>query len=705
MGSLLAAFNQVCVIATADTMRLSWIFLLGLCRLSSGHQIYNPKLGHSYKERATQHNHYQPLSSAYSRLQTEDTDRLASYDKHPYGETPPSYPSVSGDHIHAGRPMFIHRSPSPPEAYQQQRVATAHLHTKDVHSSSAGPQPVYVHDGHHSASLDLYKEDLSDYDRLIHNLHTEKATSLFVDFFEKDQDGGNKVRQMRKYSDKDDFNVDQSLLLPNDSLSYNVLSNTPHGRQLLLVTLLEGFDTDCWQPRCKGYLKLYLPPSLKADNQPEPGPDACLLHDVVHKGRKWTRRDVINIFNNISASKVQKNQQYSRFKQSDVKSVYSLVKLCLAQESFDSLLSLLTVIKDYCNPRVFSEAVMKIIQAEKQCHQEMQEVCATFSNTQCKTEYEEECKETTETVCTIIMEKQCTTEKVRECKVVNKPVCVEYNGEKKCNDVPAMECSDVPKEKCWDEPREKCWDEPRKSCAQVPKEKCWTEPIQKCHQVPNMVCKDVPVEKCWEEPSEECHDFSREECKLVPHEYTEMVTVEECGTVNVPVCRPVPREECKDVDEVITTVVPKEKCYNKPKQVCKDIVNEVCEQVPKEVCEQVPSKQCEDIPKEVCTTEQVQECTTEQVQECRTVQKPITYTVPEQKCQDVTTDVCVSIPKPVCDTVQDKVERKVAREECHKEPKEDCKTVAHEVTKYKDEQECSTVTVKECVKISRKSCD
>jgi len=337
-------------------MWFSWIFLLGIYSPSSGHQIYNPEFGQTYGERSTQHQHYQPLSSAYSSFKTEDADRLASHDKNHHVKTPPSYPSVNGDHIHAGRPMFVHRSQSPSEAHQH--VAPAHLSTKDVHSSSAGSQ-------HHSASLDLYKEDLSDYDSLIHTLHTEKATSLFVDFFEKDQDGGNKVRQMRKYSDKDDFNVDQSLLLPNDSLSYNVLSNTPHGRQLLLVTLLEGFDTDCWQPRCMGYIELYLPPSLKADNQPEPGPDACLLKDIVHKGRKWTRRDVLNIFNNIAASKVQKNQQYSRFKPSHVKSVNSVVKLCLAQESFDSLLSLLTVLKDYCNPRVFSEAVMKIIQARR----------------------------------------------------------------------------------------------------------------------------------------------------------------------------------------------------------------------------------------------------------------------------------------------------------------------------------------------------
>ena len=46
-------------------------------------------------------------------------------------------------------------------------------------------------------------------------------------------------------------------------------------------------------------------------------------------------------------------------------------------------------------------------------------------------------------------------------------------------------------------------------------------------------------------------------------------------------------------------------------------------------------------------------------QECNTIQKPVTYTVPENKCYDVENDVCVTVSRQECKTVQDKVETKV----------------------------------------------
>jgi len=210
-------------------------------------------------------------------------------------------------------------------------------------------------------SAPLYTEDLTDYDRLIQSMHTEKAASMFGDLTQQ----GVFVDNVKKYALDDDLSVDTPLLLPNNTLTYPILRRSPHGRQLLLVTTLEAFGQACWQPRCRGYLKMYLPDSLKSFHQPPTPADACVLKDIVNRGRTWMRSDVINIFKGIKASKVKKTDQYSRFRRSDVEAVSSLVKLGLYQEDFDSLISLLIVVKDFCNPRVFSEAVIKIIHARR----------------------------------------------------------------------------------------------------------------------------------------------------------------------------------------------------------------------------------------------------------------------------------------------------------------------------------------------------
>merc|ERR1712083_1010671 len=75
------------------------------------------------------------------------------------------------------------------------------------------------------------------------------------------------------------------------------------------------------------------------------------------------------------------------------------------------------------------------------------------------------------------------------------------------------------------------------------------------------------------------------------------------GTVSKPVSRPVPVSKCKDVQEAVTSVVPKQKCFNKPRQVCN--------QVPKQSCNQVPKQDCKQVPKQECNTEYRKDCTTQ----------------------------------------------------------------------------------------------
>jgi len=189
---------------------------------------------------------------------------------------------------------------------------------------------------------------------------------MFAQVFNEDFEPNNMIRsQMRSYDDTDQYDVGFPLLLANNTLSYDVLRSCPHGRQLMLITLLEDFGSDCWMPRCHGYLKMYLPDSLKAAHQPAPGRDACMLKDIWNRGRMWTRNDIVNIFYSSAASRIKPNDRYSRFRRTDVEAVNSLVKLALSQENFDSLMSLLLVVKDYCNHHVMTEAVIKIILARR----------------------------------------------------------------------------------------------------------------------------------------------------------------------------------------------------------------------------------------------------------------------------------------------------------------------------------------------------
>jgi len=217
-----------------------------------------------------------------------------------------------------------------------------------------------------SASTPFYTEDLSDFQSFMMHQHERKHASLHKSFFDEDARKGNYGdRQMRAYGKSDLIPTSTPLRLENDTVSYTFLRQSPHGRHLLLITLLEGFDVPYWKPRCDSYVKMYLPDSLKETDQPEPQPDACILKDVVLKGKKLTRSNILKIFEKSLASRVKRSEKFSRFQQNDVHAVNAVVKLALQFEDFDSLLSMLLVIKDSCNRRVFIEALFVIIQARE----------------------------------------------------------------------------------------------------------------------------------------------------------------------------------------------------------------------------------------------------------------------------------------------------------------------------------------------------
>ena len=57
--------------------------------------------------------------------------------------------------------------------------------------------------------------------------------------------------------------LDQPLLVGKEkALHYSVLVNTPHGRHLLIVSLLEQLTEKSWINRCGGKLRIFLTESL-----------------------------------------------------------------------------------------------------------------------------------------------------------------------------------------------------------------------------------------------------------------------------------------------------------------------------------------------------------------------------------------------------------------------------------------------------------
>ena len=70
-------------------------------------------------------------------------------------------------------------------------------------------------------------------------------------------------------------------------------------------------------------------------------------------------------------------------------------------------------------------------------------------------------------------------------------------------------------------------------------------------------------------PKKDCKQVPHQDCKQVPRTYTDYETEEVCNTSYRSVCRPVPVNKCHDEQEAVTTLFPKENCYNKPRKVRK----------------------------------------------------------------------------------------------------------------------------------------
>merc|ERR1719466_142720 len=155
--------------------------------------------------------------------------------------------------------------------------------------------------------------------------------------------------------------LEQPLMVVNEkALHYRVLVNTPHGRQLLMISLLERLGGDMWNSKCGGRLKIFLPETLRSPYQPDPPQDACLLDQIIINGRVVLREEVMYKFDLLVPQDMY-DEMFSWYKEGHSTVINSLVDWVLEQESFGSSLSLLVTIKERLNKQMFVELVNMVV--------------------------------------------------------------------------------------------------------------------------------------------------------------------------------------------------------------------------------------------------------------------------------------------------------------------------------------------------------
>eukprot|EP00092_Neocalanus_flemingeri_P025775 GFUD01027941.1.p1 GENE.GFUD01027941.1~~GFUD01027941.1.p1 ORF type:complete len:745 (-),score=133.69 GFUD01027941.1:49-2283(-) len=176
-------------------------------------------------------------------------------------------------------------------------------------------------------------------------------------------------KEIRSHDHQHQFRSEFSLSsesFESSNLSYPHLSSSKYGRHLLLVSLLEELHQPFWFPRSDGSLKLFLPPSLAPADQPPPPPTSQVLREVeTADGKIVTRDEIVSMMNVIDDFKILPGEKFSRFKQYHMEVVKRFVNMLTSQVSFDSLFSILVMLKEFIPIDMFVDAVYSLIQRRK----------------------------------------------------------------------------------------------------------------------------------------------------------------------------------------------------------------------------------------------------------------------------------------------------------------------------------------------------
>jgi len=146
--------------------------------------------------------------------------------------------------------------------------------------------------------------------------------------------------------------------------SYSTLSSSSHGRHLLVLSQLEELSKPYWHPRCGGAIRLCLPRSLAAKDQPKNKDIICqqLLDIKTGNGTILDRQDVIRMINNVEDFLLI-DDTFTKLRREHVRMLNFLVNFMVSLPTFDSCFSMLVVMKEFLSSEFYVECVSAVIQS------------------------------------------------------------------------------------------------------------------------------------------------------------------------------------------------------------------------------------------------------------------------------------------------------------------------------------------------------
>jgi hypothetical protein len=282
----------------------------------------------------------------------------------------PSREDLQGELGHTGNSVHddhqMAHIPPPPGRTFQPPDSIMTYNSKDTHFVPSVEEIDQWQKDYNSKQRDFFNQYKSKGNKGV----TGRFTSIDTDYYSEPSNANQKFSPNQEFfhvdrnvSKMDIGNLDYKLVKSqSDYLDYDILRLTPHGRHLLLITLLEDLFIPLWVPRFKGKLAYYLPISLRPPGQPlNPPKGAIFLRDIVSHGRIVKSDEMLTRFRKRMPSVFRLDEDISRFNLTHAEAVGSLLEIILGQETFDSTLSILVFIHNYVQPRIFSDTVLTVV--------------------------------------------------------------------------------------------------------------------------------------------------------------------------------------------------------------------------------------------------------------------------------------------------------------------------------------------------------
>jgi len=152
--------------------------------------------------------------------------------------------------------------------------------------------------------------------------------------------------------------LNQPLLVGNNkTLYFDVLVATPHGRHLMLISLLENPEEPIWTPRCRGKIQLLLPDSLKSALQPPQPNTGCYMLDDIYINSTIQTKQMLHHKFLIHLPGDEDFSIFSWNKREHRNAINSLCQWILQMPTFLTSFTLLVTVKKWMDVTMYVELV------------------------------------------------------------------------------------------------------------------------------------------------------------------------------------------------------------------------------------------------------------------------------------------------------------------------------------------------------------